>query len=144
MKTNEQFVDEYPVEFEDGVQFLQDGAIIPHFGELYSSCSSTLYKLCDENLSVKEFIISSQNRYLSGDMGDGSEAEIRRNNIRFHEGLPAVGLYKSELIDEGAILMGFCEELCYEYPENPRHFVVLLPSEDAIIAEWYERHPEER
>ena len=31
-----------------------------------------------------------------------------------------------------------------EYPENPRHFVVLLPSEDAIIAEWYERHPEEK
>ena len=31
-----------------------------------------------------------------------------------------------------------------EYPENPRQFVVLLPSEDAIIAEWYERHPEEK
>lgn len=77
-------------------------------------------------------------------MGDVSEEEARKNNIKFHEGLPAVGFYKSDLLDEGGILMGFSEELCPEYPENPRSFVVLLPSEDDIIAEWYERHPEEK
>ena len=144
MQTNEQYADEYPVEFEDGVDFLQDGAIIPHFGELYSSCSATLYQLANEHPAFKEFLINCQNRYLNGDMGDVSEEEARKNNIKFHEGLPAVGFYKSDLLDEGGILMGFSEELCPEYPENPRHFVVLLPSEDDIIAEWYERHPEEQ
>lgn len=58
MQNNEQYNDEYPVEFEDAVDFLQDGAIIPHFGELYCSCSATLYQLANEHPAFKEFLIN--------------------------------------------------------------------------------------
>lgn len=135
-------VDEYPVEFIEGVDFLGHGTVIRNVGELLCACSEKLYDLSDENIKFREFLTRCQLRYFAGDMGDGSEKEVRYNTIRFHEGLDAMGLYKTDMVDEGAILMGFVDDLCAEFPENPRDFIVLLPSENNLIIEWHERHPE--
>ncbi|MDO4755101.1 MAG: hypothetical protein Q4A54_02190 [Parabacteroides sp.] len=136
--------DEYPVDIVDGVAFLGDGVQIPNMCEIFAGCSNSLYKMAEENQELKEFLISCKDRYLAGDMGEGDEDYTRRNIVYFHEGLPAYGYYETELVEEGAIIMGFTEELCCYFDDFPRHFIALLPSEDDLIYEWFERHPEQR
>lgn len=134
--------DDYPVEFIDGVDFLQNGMVVPNKGELLSSCSESLYKFCEENLDFKAFLVDCQRRYLVGDMGEGDAAQIRKKIVKFEEGLQVLGYYETDLLEEGGVLMGFSEELCCEFPENPRQFVALLASEENLISKWYEYHPE--
>lgn len=135
---------EYPVDIVEGVAFLGDGVQIPNLCEIFAGCSNSLYKMAEENQELKEFLISCKDRYLAGDMGEGDEAYTRRNIVYFHEGLPAYGYYETELVEEGAIIMGFTEELCYCFDDIPRNFIALLPSEDELLYEWFERHPDKR
>ena len=132
--------DEYPVFFDDGVDFMGTGITIGKFGEIMGSCSEGLLNLCEQNPAIKLVIWDCIRRLLMGDMGDGGEL-AKKAKVNFHEGMPFRCVYETPMVSENEIVFGVEEE---GHLENPRSIYALLPSEEQLIQEWYDRHPEER
>lgn len=131
--------DEYPVEFDECVDFMYSGQVIHGFGEIYGCCSYGLIDLIKVNPKIKDFIGSCIKRFLTGDMGDVKEANLKVV-AQFHEGFGVGAEYETDLISEGRIILTTEE---YVDDEIPRCIWATLPSEEKLVYEWYERHPEE-
>ena len=132
--------DEYPVFFDDGVDFMGTGILIGKFGEIMGSCSEGLLNLCEQNPTLKLVIWDCIRRLLTGDMGDGGEI-AKKASVNFREGMSFRCVYETPMVPENEIVFGVDPE---GHLENPRSIYALLPSEETLIQEWYERHPEER
>lgn len=133
--------DAYPVEFDEGVDFIGTGITIHNFGEIMGCCSESLMKLCEGNIEFKFSIWDAVRRFLSGDFGDVTPEDTTKAKRDYHEGFPVLCRYQNYFVGEGEILLGVDEA---GHPENPRCIYVLLPSEQKAIEEWYNRHPEEK
>lgn len=137
---NEVLIDEYPVEFDESVDFMFSGQVVKGFGELQGYCSYGLLSLMKDRIEIKDFIGMCVKRFLAGDMGEGNEETVRATAMKFHEGLSVGAEYVTDLISEGRIILT-TEEFCDE--EMPRCIWATLPSEEKLICDWYDRHSEE-
>ena len=133
--------DDYPVTFDEGVDFMGTGIVVHNFGEVMGCCSESLMKRASRDAAFAFSIWDTVRRFLTGDFGDVSPELAKRVKADFHEGLPVLCKYRNYFIDEKEIWLGVDE---LGNPENPRFIYALLPSEQKAIEEWYERHSEER
>lgn len=131
--------DEYPVFFDEGVDFMGTGIKVHNFGEVTGCCSEGLMEHAKD--AVFAFSIwDTVRRFLTGDFGDVSPDEAMRARASFHEGLPVLCKYRNYFVGEGEIWLAVDEA---GHPENPRFIYAMLPSEHKAIDEWCDRHPEE-
>lgn len=133
--------DAFPVEFDEGVDFMGTGITIHNFGEIIGCCSESLVKRANEDAVFAFSIWDLVRRFLTGDFGDVSPTEAKRAAADFYEGLPVLCKYRNYFVEEKEIYLAVDP---LGHPENPRSIYVLLPSEQKAIDEWYENHPEEQ